>query len=141
MRLIGSSVMCCLTLSLLPGMTYAFEPNIRELTQCSSHFAARAEWLRGIEGNPVTRQMFDRYAEMLLRSAQLKQAAVERADDSGIDVLGGHGAYKLESTRSEMVQDILTDFVTRGFGTTGLPSCMEDAVCNHCVDIVKQVSP
>ena len=98
---------------------------------------ARADWLTALGKNEVTSQMFRNYSDRLLAESD---KTAPTPVDCGMLVLGRTGdcdASAHQRTRDELAVETLTAFTNDGFGTTGLPTCMEDSVCVHCMDVLK----
>lgn len=114
---------------------------IEELIYCSAAFEARARLLELHEADPHAIAAHRRKADILLSEADHLDPRF--AVDGGM-VIGNnrrnHTPLSHESDRRARVQDVLSDYANTGM-TTGFPvTCMQDAICITCTDLLRVIS-
>ncbi|MBS0563765.1 MAG: hypothetical protein JSR87_04605 [Proteobacteria bacterium] len=115
--------------------------SLEQLNICSAHFKARADWLTSLNRNETAAGMFYRYSERLLADAV---ASTPDAADCAMLVMQDQGECdpgRIIGKRNETATEILTAFTLQGYGKAGLPTCMEDAVCLRCMDLLRERAP
>jgi len=137
MELRGRTILFSLCCALALGYTPAVRADLREMTACSAHFKARADWLTGLGKNDVTASMFHRYSDRLLNRVI---AETPRPVDCGalVYLRGECNESHLKAARDTLATKVLTAFVEQGYGAAGLPVCMEDRVCADCITVLKR---
>jgi hypothetical protein len=110
-----------------------------EVLYCSAVFEARAEWLLRWQGDRHAIANAFRRAEFLLTAYDVKM------DQYHIDpgIMGGGRSLSALITHS-LERNALVSNVMRSYAETGMadgfpPSCMEDALCTVCTDLLRVV--
>lgn len=113
------------------------QARLNELGICSAHFKARSDWLAELGKNEVTAEMFRAYSERLLDWAAADAPKPVDCRMMTYPFSTDCNPRHLAAIRDEAATAILTTFVENGYETAGLPTCIEDSVCTHCVDVLK----
>jgi len=117
----GSWVILVAAITLLSGRPAWSSIGILE---CSAVFKARADWIAGTGGNPVTADMMQSRAEL----------AFQIYLDSVIDEKMVRGSKSPEERRDELALALLTRLAEVYPAAVVLPTCMEDKTCIFCSD-------
>jgi hypothetical protein len=110
-----------------------------ELLYCSAVFQARAEWLLRWQGDRYAIANAFRRAEFLLAAYDVKIDAyhIDPGIMGGGSSLSGLITHSLE--RNVLVSDVMRSYAETGMADGFPPSCMEDALCTVCTDLLRVV--
>jgi len=98
-------------------------------SNCSTHFQARANWLRGLDGQKETIDLMESYAELLWIS-------VPR--DCGMFTGFSQTSCRYRPNE-EAVLNELTSWAAGNQGLFTLPLCMEDPFCSECTGLLVSI--
>jgi hypothetical protein len=110
-----------------------------EVLYCSAVFEVRAEWLQRWQGDGHAIANAFRRAEVLLTAYDVR---VDRYHiDPGI-MRGGRslsGLITHDRERNALMSDVMRSYAETGMADGFPPSCMEDALCTVCTDLLRVV--
>ena len=106
---------------------------------CAIHFQARADWMRGLDGNPETIGLMETYSGIMERHAEALWLSQTR--DWGMRTGVTPGANQLQHRKSTFraeVLDQLTAWAETDHSGTPRPLCMQDTACIQCTALLRK---